>query len=55
VEGERDPDHPDPAALLAEVRALVEQGMRTRDAARTVAERHGASANELYRALISEG
>jgi 16S rRNA (cytidine1402-2'-O)-methyltransferase len=55
VEGERDPDPPDPAALLAEVRALVEQGMRTRDAARTVAERHGASANELYRAALSEG
>jgi hypothetical protein len=28
--------------------------MRTRDAARAVAERHGASANELYRATISE-
>ena len=55
VEGERDPDPPDPAALLTEVRALVEQGMRTRDAARAVAERHGASANELYRAALSEG
>ncbi len=55
VEGERDPDPPDPAALLTEVRALVRQGMRTRDAARAVAERHGASANELYRAALSEG
>lgn len=55
VEGERDPDPPPHAALLAEVRGLVEQGMRARDAARAVAERHGASANELYRALISEG
>jgi hypothetical protein len=26
-----------------------------RDAARAVAERHGASANELYRAALSEG
>jgi 16S rRNA (cytidine1402-2'-O)-methyltransferase len=55
VEGEHDPEAPDPAALLDEVKALVEGGLRTRDAARTVAERHGASANELYRAAISEG
>jgi 16S rRNA (cytidine1402-2'-O)-methyltransferase len=54
VEGERDPDPPDPAALLSEVRMLVRHGMRTRDAARAVAERHGASANELYEALVSE-
>ena len=55
VEGEHDPEPPDRAALLAEVRSLVEGGMRTRDAARAVAERHGASANELYRAAISGG
>jgi 16S rRNA (cytidine1402-2'-O)-methyltransferase len=55
VEGERDPEAPDAGALLAEVRVLVAGGMRTRDAARAVAERHGASANELYRAAISEG
>jgi 16S rRNA (cytidine1402-2'-O)-methyltransferase len=55
VEGERDPEAPDPEALLAEVHVLVAGGMRTRDAARAVAERHGASANELYRAAISEG
>ena len=55
VDGEHDPEAPDPEALLAEVRVLVEGGMRTRDAARAVAERHGASANELYRAAISEG
>ncbi len=54
VEGEHDPEAPDVAALLAEVKALVEGGMRTRDAARAVAERHGASANELYRGAISE-
>jgi hypothetical protein len=29
--------------------------VHTRDAVRAVAERHGASANELYRAAISEG
>ena len=50
VEGDHDPDRPESAELLAEVRGLVEDGMRTRDAARAVAERHGASANELYRA-----
>jgi 16S rRNA (cytidine1402-2'-O)-methyltransferase len=54
VEGDRDPDPPDGTALLVEVRALVGEGMRTRDAARAVAERHGASANELYGAAVSE-
>ena len=54
VEGAHHPDPPDHAALLGEVRRLIEEGMRTRDAARAVAERHGASANELYRAAISE-
>jgi 16S rRNA (cytidine1402-2'-O)-methyltransferase len=38
--------------LVAEVRALTEGGMRAREAARAVAERHGASANELYRATL---
>jgi len=42
-----------PSALLEEVRRLIAEGMRTRDAARAVAERHGASANDLYRAAIS--
>jgi 16S rRNA (cytidine1402-2'-O)-methyltransferase len=44
---------PDRAALLEEVRRLTAEGMRTRDAARAVAERHGASANDLYRAAVS--
>jgi 16S rRNA C1402 (ribose-2'-O) methylase RsmI len=55
VEGEDDREPLDLAGLLAEVRVLVKEGMRTRDAARDVAERHGASANELYRAAISDG
>jgi 16S rRNA (cytidine1402-2'-O)-methyltransferase len=54
VEGDQDGAPPDPDALLDEVRRLVEEGMRTRDAARAVAERHGASANDLYRAAIAE-
>jgi 16S rRNA (cytidine1402-2'-O)-methyltransferase len=55
VEGRRDPAPPDRDALLAELRRLVEGGMRTREAARAVAERHGASANELYRAAVDAG
>jgi 16S rRNA (cytidine1402-2'-O)-methyltransferase len=55
VQGDRDAEPPDAAALLGEVRRLIGEGMRTRDAARAVAERHGASANELYRAAISGG
>jgi 16S rRNA (cytidine1402-2'-O)-methyltransferase len=54
VEGEHDPPPPDQAILLAEVQVLVAGGMRTRDAVRAVAERHGVRANELYRAAISE-
>lgn len=54
IEGEHHPDPPDQGVLLAEVRRLIEEGMRARDAARAVAERHGASANELYREAIPE-
>jgi 16S rRNA (cytidine1402-2'-O)-methyltransferase len=54
VEGARAVAPPDRAALLAEVRALVDGGARPRAAARAVAERHGASANDLYRALLEE-
>ena len=52
VEGNREAASPDTAALLEEVRRLVEGGTRTREAARAVAERHGASANALYRMLV---
>jgi 16S rRNA (cytidine1402-2'-O)-methyltransferase len=54
VEGDHDGAPVDHAALLDEVRRLIEGGMRTRDAARAVAERHGASANDLYRAVITD-
>jgi 16S rRNA (cytidine1402-2'-O)-methyltransferase len=43
---------PDAGALVEEARALVAEGTRARDAAKAVAQRHGASANEIYRALI---
>ena len=55
VEGAPDPAAPNRAALLPEVRRLVDEGMKPREAARAVAERHGASANELYRALVAAG
>jgi 16S rRNA (cytidine1402-2'-O)-methyltransferase len=54
VEGRREPVAPDHRAMLDELRRLVDGGMRTREAARTVAERHGASANELYRAALDD-
>ncbi len=43
---------PDAATLVEEARALMAEGTRARDAAKAVATRHGASANEIYRGLI---
>jgi len=54
VEGARSRDPQDVEGLVGEVSELVEGGMRRRDAARAVAERHGVSANALYRALLAE-
>jgi 16S rRNA (cytidine1402-2'-O)-methyltransferase len=54
VEGDRGGPPPDPDQLLEELRGLVRGGMRPREAARAVAERHGASANELYRAALDD-
>lgn len=42
---------PDLVALTEEARGLIAKGTRARNAARAVAERHGASANEIYRRL----
>jgi 16S rRNA (cytidine1402-2'-O)-methyltransferase len=42
----------DVAVFIPEAEALVETGMRKRDAAHEVAERYGVSANALYRALL---
>ncbi|MEO8477217.1 MAG: 16S rRNA (cytidine(1402)-2'-O)-methyltransferase [Actinomycetota bacterium] len=39
-------------ACVSEARDLIAGGMRKRDAAHAVADRAGASANELYRALL---
>jgi 16S rRNA (cytidine1402-2'-O)-methyltransferase len=54
VEGDRVAAVPDLDRVLSEARGLVADGMRTRDAARAVAERHGVSVNDLYRELVSE-
>ena len=43
---------PDLAGCASEAMDLVAGGMRKRDAAKVVAERHGASANEVYRRLV---
>jgi 16S rRNA (cytidine1402-2'-O)-methyltransferase len=42
----------DVTVFIPEAEALVETGMRKRDAAHEVAERYGVSANALYRALL---
>ena len=38
-----------------EARRLVDDGMRKREAASSVAKRHDASANAIYEALIRPG
>jgi 16S rRNA (cytidine1402-2'-O)-methyltransferase len=55
IEGETSRASGDVEELVGEVKELVSGGMRKRDAARAVAERHGVSANALYRALLGGG
>ncbi len=43
----------DVSAFVPEAQALVGSGMRKREAAHEVAERHGVSANALYRELLA--
>ena len=53
IEGERERELPSLETLAAEALSLVTaDGVRKRDAARRVAQRHGASANEVYRAML---
>ena len=54
IDGERVRPAPDMSACADEARELVAGGMRKRDAAHAVAERHGVSVNELYRALLDD-
>ncbi|MGZ8631422.1 MAG: 16S rRNA (cytidine(1402)-2'-O)-methyltransferase [Actinomycetota bacterium] len=54
IGGERVRPAPDMSGCVEEARELVGGGMRKRDAAHAVADRHGVSANELYRALLDD-
>jgi 16S rRNA (cytidine1402-2'-O)-methyltransferase len=53
IEGAREAGPVDLDTCIAEARELVAEGMRAREAARAVAERHGAGVNEVYRALLA--
>ena len=52
IEGATDAEPPSLANLVREARALVDAGWKKRRAASEVARRHGASANDLYAALL---
>jgi 16S rRNA (cytidine1402-2'-O)-methyltransferase len=52
IEGRSEGATADLPAAVDEARALIASGMKTRPAARTVAERHGLGANDLYRAIV---
>ncbi len=52
LEGATEPEIPDLEELVGEARALVEAGMKKRTAATEVARRYGASANQIYDAMI---
>jgi 16S rRNA (cytidine1402-2'-O)-methyltransferase len=54
LDGDRDDAPGDLTASISEARALVDDGMRKREAARAVAERRRVPANDLYRALVSD-
>ena len=51
---ERTPGSPPLDQVVDEARELVVDGMRKREAARAVAERHGISANDVYRVLVTD-
>jgi 16S rRNA (cytidine1402-2'-O)-methyltransferase len=54
IEGATDSETPDIDGLTAQARALVDAGMRKREAAAEVSRRHGGSVNEIYRRLLGE-
>jgi 16S rRNA (cytidine1402-2'-O)-methyltransferase len=54
LEGERTPGSPPLDQVVDEARELVVDGMRKREAARAVADRHGISANDVYRVLVTD-
>jgi 16S rRNA (cytidine1402-2'-O)-methyltransferase len=54
IGGATEPTAVDLHACAEEARVLVEGGMKKREAAHAVAERHHVSANDVYAALIAE-
>jgi 16S rRNA (cytidine1402-2'-O)-methyltransferase len=52
IGGSEATDAPDADELVEGARALMAEGMRARDAAKAIAKRHGASANEIYAKLL---
>jgi 16S rRNA (cytidine1402-2'-O)-methyltransferase len=52
IEGAPERSPADVTSFVPETKELVAGGMKKREAARAVAERHGLSANALYRALL---
>jgi 16S rRNA (cytidine1402-2'-O)-methyltransferase len=52
VEGRPGGPAADLKACVDEAEGLVAEGMKKREAARVVAERHGVSANQIYRSLL---
>jgi 16S rRNA (cytidine1402-2'-O)-methyltransferase len=52
IAAERDPSTTPMATCVAEAADLVSGGMRKREAARVVADRHGVSANDVYAGLL---
>jgi 16S rRNA (cytidine1402-2'-O)-methyltransferase len=53
LEGRPDEPPPDLGDLVRQAQDLVAGGVRKREAAAEVARRHGASANEIYRELVT--
>jgi 16S rRNA (cytidine1402-2'-O)-methyltransferase len=53
IEGAPEREPGDVDSLVPETQELVAGGMRKREAARAVADRHGVSANALYQALLA--
>jgi 16S rRNA (cytidine1402-2'-O)-methyltransferase len=54
IQGATDDEVPDMNKCVEEARGLVGEGLKKREAARTVAARHGVSSNDLYRALTQK-
>jgi 16S rRNA (cytidine1402-2'-O)-methyltransferase len=53
IHGASEAEH-DLAACIEEAKELMTQGLKKRDAARAVADRHGVSANDVYAGLVGK-